>query len=124
MNTTLKLGSETGSLVNHIYSGMKDVKPEVGMGATLLFWSDRHAATVVEVSDDGKRIAVVEDIATRIDNNGMSEAQEYKFEQNPNGHKVYFTLRKNGSYVQEGQSMKEGQRVKVGMREQYYDFSF
>jgi hypothetical protein len=50
----MRLGSGTGSLVNHIYSRSTPVEPEVGMGATRLSWTDRHPATVTEVFKKGK----------------------------------------------------------------------
>lgn len=43
----MKLGRETGSLINHLLSHSKEPAPAVGMGATILGWSDRHPATVV-----------------------------------------------------------------------------
>lgn len=126
MNTTIaqpaKLGTQTGSLINHIMSGSAMPTPEVGMGATILSWSDRHAATITEVSKSGKRIGVVEDIATRTDNNGMSDSQSYDYSPG-NGGPRYFTLRKNGAWVAEGESMK-GQRILIGTRDSHFDYSF
>jgi len=123
-NTALRLGSGTGSLINHVISGMNSSKPEVGMGATILSWSDRYAATVVEVSKNGKEIAVTYDEATRTDNNGMSESQEYDFTSNMDGIKHYFTLRKNNQWIRKDESMKNGQRVMIGKRDHYFDYSF
>lgn len=74
----MKLGTQTGSLVNHIYGSSANPVPEVGMGCTVLGWTDRHAATIVEVKSPTK-IAVVGDIAERTDSNGMSENQEYRY---------------------------------------------
>ena len=45
-----------GSLVNLVLDGSKPHEPEVGMGATILYWSDRSAATIMKVSDDKKHI--------------------------------------------------------------------
>ena len=44
----MNLGTETGSVMNHLMSRMVrgEPAPRVGMGATLLSWTDRHAATV------------------------------------------------------------------------------
>lgn len=118
-----RLGTETGSLVNHLISGSAMPAPAVGMGATILSWSDRRAATVTQVSKFGKRIAVVDDIATRVDKNGMSEVQEYVYTPGNSG-PSYFTLRKNGAWVREGESMKGGQRIALGYRNTFHDFSF
>lgn len=60
----MKLGSETGSFVNHMLSGT-EAMPVVGQGATILMWSDRHAYEVVSVSNDGRR-AIIERCKTRI----------------------------------------------------------
>lgn len=117
-----RLGTQTGSLVNHIMSGSAMPAPEVGMGATILSWSDRHAATITAIDKKGKRIAVVEDVATRTDDNGMSDAQSYSYAPGT-GNPAFFTLRKNGAWVREGDSIK-GQRILIGTRDSHHDFSF
>jgi len=119
----LVLGTQTGSLINHVYSTFSSHAPEVGMGATMLGWTDRHAATIVEVSKDGRKVGIIRDIATRIDKNGMSEMQEYAFERGT-GKPSYYTLRKNGKWVAQGQGFKNGSRIVIGARDEYYDFSF
>jgi primosomal protein N' len=47
----MKLGAQTASLTNHLQSRATIGQPEptVGMGATLLGWTDRYAGTIVEV---------------------------------------------------------------------------
>jgi hypothetical protein len=97
--------------------------PIVGMGATILGYSDRHAATVVRVSKNGREIDVVEDVSTRIDKNGMSEDQEYEYSSG-NGSPMTFTLRKNNRWVRGGESMRHGSRLTLGVRDSYYDYSF
>lgn len=119
---TLKLGTQTGSLINHLYSGQTEA-PAVGAGATLLMWSDRHAGTIVEVSPNGKRVGFQQDEAIRTDKNGMSDSQTYEYKPNPQAGIQYFTLRKNGAWVREGESMK-GTRITIGVRNEYHDFSF
>lgn len=113
-----------GNLNNRIMEGCNVSVPTVGMGATKLYWSDRKACTVVEVSPNGKKIGVKRDIATRTDSNGMSESQEYSYETDETAPIEYYTLRKNGAWVKEGESLRYGQRLSVGYREEYYDFSF
>jgi hypothetical protein len=120
--TQLKAGTETGSLMNHIISGCRMAAPEVGMGGSILGWTDRRACTITEVSKSGKRVGIVEDIATRVDKNGMSDSQEYSFERG-SGSPTFFTLRKNGAWVRQGESIR-GQRLAIGQRDHYYDFSF
>lgn len=115
---------DTGSVTNHSLGistkGQPD--PYVGMGVTMLFWTDRHPATVIEVK--GKTITIQEDHAERADDNGMSEVQKYVYARNFRGPTHTFTLRKNGAWVKKGEPMKGGQRLRVGSREKYHDFSF
>lgn len=112
-----------GSLVNQLSGSKKGVKPTVGMGVTFLFWSDRAPGTIVEVIND-KTIVVQGDNYKRVDDNGMSECQRYKFSRNPKAGKGTFTLRKNGRWVQKGYGMKQGQVLAIGHRDAYHDFSF
>ena len=116
-----KLGTQTGSLINHVISRATPITPEVGMGATILQWSDRTACTIIEVSP--KKIVVQDDIATRTDSYGMSDCQSYDYTPNPEGAKSTYTLRKNGKWIREGDSIK-GQQVAIGERDHYYDYSF
>ncbi len=120
--TALKLGT------NHIYSGFnQQALPQVGDGATILGWTDRRAATVVSFERNAKgtknRVGIVEDNAKRTDSNGLSELQTYEFSPGT-GSPSYFTLRKNGKWVREGESINGGQRIIIGKRDHYYDFSF
>lgn len=80
-----KLGRDTGSLVNYVQGNSKSVTPEAGMGATILGWSDRHAATIVSVDKyRGRvRVGIQQDNSVRTDKNGMSESQDYSFTANP-----------------------------------------
>lgn len=120
----LRAGTQTGSLINHLMSGSRDAPPEVGMGATVLMWTDRHAATIVEVVSPTK-IRVREDKAIRTDSNGMSESQSYRYEPGPETCVPRtFTLRKNGAWVRLGEPMKGGLRLAVGHRSTYHDYSF
>jgi len=117
------LTSPTNSLVNNIYANSKHPAPEIGMGCTILGWTDRHAATIIEIEKDGKRIGIRQDIAARVDKNGMSESQDYEYSPG-NGAVRYYTLRKNGRYVHEGEALKNGETIAVGFRREYYDFCF
>lgn len=76
----MKLGTETASLINHIQSSYNNPNPVAGMGATVLHWSDRDAYTVLTVSEDGLSCTVSQDKATRTDNLGMSDSQQYSYE--------------------------------------------
>lgn len=96
------------------------IVPVVGMGATQICWSDRHAYTVIAVSANGKRCTVQRDKAIRIDSNGMSECQQYRFERDPEGYTVELKLRtKKGKKYWDG-----GGLYALDCRREYYDYSF
>lgn len=101
-----------------------DMVPEVGMAATMGYHSDRHAGTVVAVSESGRQVTVRRDRATRTDKNGVSESQTYSFEQDPDGEETVFTLRKDGSWYPKGCPIGSTPRLALGHRSEFYDFSF
>jgi hypothetical protein len=125
----MKLGTEAGSLVNHVLSGYND-DPAVGMGATILMWSDRSPATIIEVNQKKRYIVIQEDNAKRVDNNGMSEAQTYEYSPDPEGAKRFYRKMKNGRWQEHyinpetGRLVKAGGYLSIGEREKYHDFSF
>lgn len=106
-----------GSLNNRILEGQKGVTPEVGMGVTLLMYSDRKAGTIIKTTR--KTFTFQIDKATRTDKNGMSESQSYTFEADPNGQTLVARQRKNGTW----RTPTSG-GVMLGYRDQYHDFSF
>lgn len=112
-----------GGLINTLYAGARYPTPEVGMGVTFLYWTDRRPGTIIKVISD-REIVVQGDNYERTDSNGMSDAQSYRYWPNPNAGESIYTLRKNGSWVKKGDPMKNGARIAVGNREMYYDFSF
>ena len=128
----MKLGKHTGSLVNHIYSRSTTKEPiTIGMGCTLLSWSDRHPATVIDIFTKGKfsYVAVQDDDAKRIDTNGISESQDYEYTRNPNGAIRYFRLKNDtweSVYIDpDTNRFKKGcGSICFGIREEYYDYSF
>ena len=132
---SLKLGTQTASISNHIYSRATIGQPEptVGMGATLLCWTDRHAATITKVETIGGKVHVTiqQDNAKRSDKNGMSESQEYEYTPNLNGHQTTFRQDENGGWQQvrfnattKRWSKIEGEGLMIGKRAEYHDFSF
>lgn len=94
--------------------------PVVGMGATIQHWSDRTPATVITVSPSSKKIVLQEDKATRTDQNGMSEVQEYSYQTDSDGTLYTATLRDDGTYRIKGSK----QLVSLGNRRKYHDYSF
>lgn len=81
-------------MINDILS-RSTVKPEVGMGATLLYATDRRAATIIEVGEKS--------IVVQRDGTGAT----YRFRM-----------------VAGRWYSKEGPRLCVGRREDYFDPSF
>lgn len=114
----MKLGTDTGSVINHLMSGTNGApEPVVGMGATILCWTDRHACTIVKVTP--RTIHVKRDISRRLDDNGMSEIQRYAYESDPLASTEIFRLTKNGWRKSGG-----GPSLMVGTRREYHDYSF
>lgn len=107
-----------GNLMNRIAEHVSG-QPEVGMGVTICMYSDRHAATVVEVRSD-TTIVVQEDISTRVDDNGMSESQIYEYQRDARAPKRTFTRRKDGTWKERG----AGTGLQLGARRTYHDYSF
>ena len=114
---------------------------KVGDGATIVGWSDRHAATVVEVSKNGRQVTLQEDKATLLNGATSGEpdalvvtpggfachtegTQRWGLQRDPEGRRMRFSLRKNGAWVMVGESLKGGQRARIGERHHYYDFNF
>ncbi len=130
----MKLGSQTGSLVNHLYSRAVIGQPEpvVGMGATILAWTDRYAATITFVTLlRGRRIVwVVRDRAKRIDSNGLSECQEYEYTPDDRAPIHVYMQQLNGGWAEvefnsETQRYRKtgGNGLRIGERREYRDFS-
>lgn len=84
-----------GSFINRLQERSASVKPEVGMGVTECLYSDREPWEVIEVIND-KHIVIRELDWKRIDDNGMSESQEYEYFSKPDGAIRHLVLRKNG----------------------------
>lgn len=125
-----------GNLMNRIEESGRQPEPYVGQGATILHFSDREAGTVIKVAaakGNATVITVQTDKATRIDANGMSESQEYRYEGDPAGALTYFRIEKDGRYAQVHWNPKTlrwnkarggGHGLRLGHRNKYHDFSF
>lgn len=116
----MQLGKDTANVISSFLGAAKQPEPKVGMGATILMWTDRHAGTIGWVSASGAKIVVQEDKATRVDKNGMSDSQEYAYEPDPDGRTWVFTRRRDGKYREKGG--RTG--LLLGHRRKYHDFSF
>lgn len=96
---------------------VSDIAPRVGQPATVCYWSDRHAATVVAVSKTGYKVTVREDRAVRTDDNGMSDVQSYRYEPDPSGREHTYYRRASGY-------RDEATRLVLGARNSYHDYTF
>ena len=115
------MSQEFGSLNNMMSAAavIGQPAPEVGMGVTILSWTDRHAGTISRVSASGKTFWYRDDDAERVDANGMSECQEYEYTPRPDISEAKVTLRKDGRWKEQG-----GRTVQLGSRRAYHDYSF
>ena len=134
----MNIGTQTNSLVNHLYSRMTvgAPKPVVGMAATTLSWTDRHAATVTEVTELASKvwayeIRVVEDKALVISGSTHDGSATFAFVPNPHRYAdIYRMNRKTGAWVhgyinQDTGKFKKGQGgLILGVRDHYVDPSF
>lgn len=123
----MNLGTETGSLINHLHSTKLNPTPEIGMGATELLWTDRHAGTIVDViaNKKGNVVSVVfqRDLAFKSDKNGLSDSQTYKYFPDPDGPKTTYTWSKGAQkFTQNGK--KKSFALAIDIRDEHYDYTF
>ena len=107
-------------MLAHVWQNT-EVEVEEGMGATMNLWSDRRAMTVTKVITP-KKIEVVENETKCID----YYAGDYEVLPTLTGKApTIFTLRRNGTWVQEGQRKEFGSvTLTLGYRRHYIDPSF
>lgn len=105
-----------------IEQGNEKLNVKIGDGATICWYSDRTPVTIIEI---GKNyVKVQEDTATRIDNNGMSDTQEYKYEKDINGVVHTFKKTRKGLFTDNGRSDNYSKKLLFGFRKKYYDYTF
>lgn len=126
------LGRQTGSLCNAMMESRTFVEPVVGMGATLLAWTDRYPATVVEWDAKKQEVLLFEDKATAIGSVAFTENQSWAYEFDAKGNSYRFKF-KNGRWRQMsiGENGKyrlmpkgTGHGLMLGERDKYYDPCF
>lgn len=128
-----------GSVMNDLMDRgtINQPKPTVNDGATVLLWSDRHAATIISVEDrphGGWRIVVQEDTATVVKGSTFDGSAEYEYSANPDGVKrTYEFFPKEGRWRQlrtgdNGRFYKiprgDGDGLTIGQRREYRDPTF
>jgi hypothetical protein len=110
--------------------------PEVGMPATIHWYTDSTPCTVIKVSGSKKTIWLQEDDAKLLNAEELEfhpggfaahcsnqSVQRYEYTRNPNGGVYKATLRKNGHYVRCGSNANR-RDVTLGTRFKYYDYNF
>lgn len=131
----MRLGTETGSVINHLMArGTRgEPEPTVGMGATLLSWTDRHAGTIVAVEKDGAGryvVTVREDKARVVSGSTFDGSAAYEYEPDPDGFEHMFRREEGKGWrgVRRGVGRRlklaEGYGLRIGARESYRDPSF
>lgn len=133
----MKLGTQTGSVINHLHSRAVIGQPEpvVGMGATVLLWSDRSACTITNVQQvRGKTIVTVQkDYATVVAGSSHDGSAEYRYSRNPGGSENHFRREDDGRWQQViinrqtgslGKVTGGGCGLRIGERDEYRDPSF
>jgi len=131
----MKLGTQTGSVINHLHSRatLGQPVPVIGMGVTLLLWSDRHAGSITNVQRvRGKTIITVqEDRATVVSGGTHDGSAVYEFNRNPGGSESCWRCDVDGRWQsvvisrETGRWGKAGSNgLRIGAREEYRDPSF
>lgn len=134
----MKLGSQTGSVINHLYARgtIGQPTPVAGMGATILHWTDRTAATIFRVFEHKGMTAVEtrDDDSKVVKGSSHDGSAEYEHKTNPRGCRRYFVLKDDAwreatNTAAEGIKLKlatkgNGNGLRIGARSAYYDPSF
>ena len=145
----MRLGTQTNSLVNHLHARAVIGQPEpvVGMGVTLLGWTDRYAGTIVEVTPITKGrvlVHVTRDDSKVVAGSAHDGSAEYEFVSRPDGARDTFRREEDGTWQQvyrqvlewddDGRATKlssrwkkfpgGGKGLRIGEREEYRDPRF
>lgn len=97
---------------------IKRYNVQIGDGVTICYYTDREAGTIIKRTKN--TITYQQDKAIRIDDNGMSDCQEYRYERDPNGKiEVYHWSNKYGCF----RNSKNHLYV-INGRHEYFDYSF
>lgn len=98
-------------------------KPVVGNGAHTNNGVDCNSMTIIEVSPNGKTVVAQRD-NKKPAQGAKPYSNQWELTPNPEGVIETFTLRKNGYFVAEGESMREGTVLHTSGRREYYCYEF
>jgi hypothetical protein len=95
-----------------------ELEVKVGAPVTMVAYSDRDPGTIMKVCK--RYVLVRQDRAVRMDKNGMSESQDYRFVAGSSDPAfwVRYDLRADGKYH------NRGGHLVIGIRKSYVDYSF
>lgn len=112
--------NEIDRLDARLTSVIKGIVPEVGAPCTIVYFSDYRAATVVEVSEDKKKVGV------KFNDHICKDWYAGNYEILPElyGPVQYFTHRKNGRWIMEGQPVRDGVALALHYQRHYIDPHF
>lgn len=117
----MKIGRETGSLVNAVYANNDLIEVVPGMDVTICYWTDREAWRVVEVDRDGKGCKL-QRYAPKLVGNFYEQNYNYEDENgNPMLTNQYMNIRYRYRKWRCGGSVVH---LRFGWRNEYYDPSF
>lgn len=116
---SIKLSDWCEQMQKAKYEAIKNLVPEVGLGCTFCYYSDKRAATVTKIVSQCK-IEVTFNQTKCID----YYAGEYEILPELEGTPKVFTKRRNGYWVAEGQPFKGGVLLMLHYQNHYIDPSF
>ncbi len=113
--------AERDEMEKNLHELYKRLMPEVGMGATAIYFSDRRAKTVVEIKTPNKIVVRENEVICK-----DYYAGDYEIlDELCNMPELTFTRRKSGRWVEMGQPDKYGSVYLIlGHRAHYIDPSF
>lgn len=136
----MQLGTQTASLVNHLHARgtIGQPTPAAGMGATILHWTDRTAATIFRVFDHKGLVAIEtrDDDSKVVSGSGHDGSAEYEYKVNVRGYRRWFVLkdqqwREAAPFFRPAAPLKlklstkgSGHGLRIGDRNTYSDPSF
>lgn len=131
----MKLGTQTGSVINHLQARatIGQPLPVIGLGATLLLWTDRRACTITNVQLVRGRtiITVQQDWSSVVSGSAHDGSADYAFAPSPKGSEYHFRCEADGRWQsvvisrETGRWGKAGERgLRIGERDEYRDPSF
>ena len=131
----MNLGTQTGSVINHLHSRavIGQPEPKHGMGCTILKWSDRDAATIFRVFQVGKATIVEtrDDHARVIAGSSHDGSAEYEHKIDVRGHARHFRRKPDGMWECVYMNKDTGRwnkstrvGLRIGDRDSYRDPSF